>query len=43
MDTEGNFLMVNPAGIELFGLVDHELASNNFQDLYVDGVVSNQK
>ena len=35
-DKKGNFLMVNPAGRELFGLVDHEIGSINFLDLYVD-------
>ena len=36
MDMENNFLMVNPAGMALFGLADHELASCNFQDFFVD-------
>ncbi|MFC1886370.1 diguanylate cyclase [Thermodesulfobacteriota bacterium] len=36
MDKEGNLHMVNPAGMELFGMTDPELKSNNFRDLYVE-------
>jgi diguanylate cyclase (GGDEF)-like protein/PAS domain S-box-containing protein len=35
-DKEGNLSMVNPAGMELFGLADLKTESINFQDLYVD-------
>jgi len=35
-DKKGNLLLVNPAGMALFGLTNAELASINFQELYVD-------
>ena len=35
-DMDGNFLMVNPAGIEMFGLEDLDTGLGNFRNLYVD-------
>ena len=35
-DKKGNLLLVNPAGMTLFGLINAELASINFRELYVD-------
>jgi diguanylate cyclase (GGDEF)-like protein/PAS domain S-box-containing protein len=35
-DKKGNLLLVNPAGMALFGLTDAEVASINFRELYVD-------
>ena len=35
-DKKGNLLLVNPAGMALFGLANAELASINFQELYVE-------
>ena len=35
-DIKGNLLLVNPAGMALFGLTDAELASTNFKELYLD-------
>jgi len=41
-DTKGNIFMLNPAGMELFGLTDHDLESKNFQDFYVDPAMARQ-
>ena len=35
-DKKGNLLLVNPAGMALFGLTNAELASLNFRELYID-------
>jgi diguanylate cyclase (GGDEF)-like protein/PAS domain S-box-containing protein len=35
-DLEGNLLMVNPAGMALFGLINAELSSINFREFYID-------
>jgi two-component system sensor histidine kinase/response regulator len=35
-DKKGNLLLVNPAGMALFGLTEAELASLNFRELYID-------
>ena len=35
-DQEGQLLIVNPAGMELFGLAKHEVESKNFRDFYVE-------
>ncbi len=39
-DLQGNLLMVNPAGMALFGLADQEVASKKLQDFYVDPTLS---
>ncbi len=41
-DTKGNFFMINPAGMKLLGLTDHDLESKNFQDCYVDPAMARQ-
>jgi len=35
-DTKGNLLMINPAGMKLFGLTVHEIGSIKFQDFYTN-------
>ena len=35
-DTKGNLLMINPAGMKLFGLATHEIGSIKFQEFYTD-------
>ena len=41
-DMEGNLLLVNPSGMELFGLTDSQLDGINFRDLYVEPAIARQ-
>jgi diguanylate cyclase (GGDEF)-like protein/PAS domain S-box-containing protein len=41
-DMKGNLLLVNPSGMELFGLTDSELETIKFRDLYVESAMARQ-